>query len=420
MADYQELRVCFERDDDADGAYRVHVSGPAGDATGSFTPPFSQLELENLVLKLGRPRGVRRVESPDLELVRSFGGMLFDAVFTGRVRDVYLSSLTSAKSAGQGMRISLALGDTPELMPVPWEYLYDEPAFLSISAWTPVVRYLDLATGRRPLKVEPPLRIVAMVSSPSDLPQLDVAQERAKLEESLAGLRAHGAVTIDWLEAASLKALQRRLRHDDYHVFHFIGHGGYDRAREDGVLALEDAEGRSQLVSGMELGTILADETTLRLAVLNACEGARTSVDDPFSGVATSLVQREIPAVVAMQLEITDDAAITFASELYAALADGYAIDAALGEARKAIFAAPNPVEWATPVLFMRVPDGRIFDVAAPIGAHRPVDEPEVTILTAGHEVTELEPVSQPCPCPCGRAAWRDASSPASPRAPSC
>ena len=30
-------------------------------------------------------------------------------------------------------------------MQVPWEYLYDDPAFLSISMWTPVVRYLDLA-----------------------------------------------------------------------------------------------------------------------------------------------------------------------------------------------------------------------------------------------------------------------------------
>ena len=74
-----------------------------------------------------------------------------------------------------------------------------------------------------------------------------------------------------------------------------------------------------------------------------------------------------------MQLEITDRAAITFACELYAALADGYAVDAALAEARKAIFADDNEVEWGTPVLFMRVPDGRIFDVEAPVGAHRPV-----------------------------------------------
>ena len=148
----------------------------------------------------------------------------------------------------------------------------------------------------------------------------------------------------------------------------------------------------------MELGTILADEMTLRLAVLNACEGARSSVDDPFSGVATSLVRREIPAVVAMQLEITDRAAITFASELYAALADGYAVDAALAEARKAIFADENEVEWATPVLFMRVPDGRIFDVEAPANVHEPVPEPEVALI--GVEEQVLEPVTDVVPEP--------------------
>ena len=145
------------------------------------------------------------------------------------------------------------------------------------------------------------------------MPALDVAQERTKLEESLAELVGRGAVEIDWLEQATLQALQRQLRHDDYHVFHYIGHGGYDRGARGRRARARGRTGRSRLVSGMELGTILADETTLRLAVLNACEGARSSVDDPFSGVATSLVRREIPAVVAMQLEITDRAAITFA-----------------------------------------------------------------------------------------------------------
>jgi hypothetical protein len=393
VAEYQELRLRFERIGGT-GEYRVFASGPAGEAAGSFTLPYSDVEVENLVLKLSRPRNsVRRIDSSDLELVRDFGGGLFDAVFSGRVRDVYRSSLASARGEGCGMRISLALTGTPELMHVPWEYLYDDPAFLSISMWTPVVRYLDLATTRRPLTVEPPLRILAMVSSPTDVAQLDVGQERSKLEESLAGLVEQGAVEIRWLEQATLQALQRELRRADYHVFHYIGHGGYDRASEDGVLALEDGTGRSRLVSGMELGTILADEMTLRLAVLNACEGARSSVDDPFSGVATSLVRREIPAVIAMQLEITDRAAITFACELYAALADGYAVDAALAEARKAIFADDNEVEWATPVLFMRVPDGRIFEVAAPVGAHEPVPEPSI-VATAPEAVT-AEPATE-------------------------
>ncbi len=413
MAEYQELRLRFERIRET-GEYRVFASGPAGEAAGSFALPYSDVEVENLVLRLSRPRsGVRRIDSSDLELVRSFGGGLFDAVFSGRVRDVYRSSLASARGEGCGMRISLALTGTPELMHVPWEYLYDDPAFLSISMWTPVVRYLDLATTRRPLRVDPPLRILAMVSSPADLARLDVGQERAKVEESLAGLVEQGAVEIHWLEKPTLQALQRGLRRADYHVFHYVGHGGYDRAADDGVLALEDGTGRSRLVSGMELGTILADEMTLRLAVLNACEGARSSADDPFSGVATSLVRREIPAVIAMQLQITDRAAITFACELYSALADGYAVDAALAEARKAIFADDNELEWATPVLFMRVPDGRIFDVAAPVGTHEPVAievDVEPALVPVKPQAPEPEPATtEPAP---------DAGVPAAPRRP--
>jgi hypothetical protein len=77
-------------------------------------------------------------------------------------------------------------------------------------------------------------------------------------------------------------------------------------------------------------------------------------------GVAT-LVRQGIPAGLAMQFEIFEDAAITLAQEFYGAIADGYPVDAALSEARKAIFAANNDVEWGTPVLFMRIPNGVLF-----------------------------------------------------------
>ena len=143
------------------------------------------------------------------------------------------------------------------------------------------------------------------------------------------------------------------------------------------LLLLEEDDGRSREVSGVHLGTMLADERTLRLAVLNACEGARGSADDPFAGVAASLIQREIPAVVAMQFEITDRAALVFAGEFYAAVADGYAVDAALAEARKAIYADDNDVEWATPVLFMRAPEGLVFQVASPAPRRAPEQERE-------------------------------------------
>ncbi len=87
----------------------------------------------------------------------------------------------------------------------------------------------------------------------------------------------------------------------------------------------------------MQLGAILLDRN-LRLVVLNACEGARHGETDAFGGVAQTLLQQSIPAVVAMQLAIPDRAAVTFAERFYAALAEGEPVDAAISEARLAMF----------------------------------------------------------------------------------
>jgi hypothetical protein len=113
-----------------------------------------------------------------------------------------------------------------------------------------------------------------------------------------------------------------------------------------------------------ELGALLRDEShSLRLVVLNACKGARASAGDPFAGLAQGLVRKGVPAVIAMQVAISDGAAQILTSSFYSALASGYPIDAALGEARKAIYVKQGGAEWAVPVLFMRAPDGQIFEM---------------------------------------------------------
>ena len=80
-------------------------------------------------------------------------------------------------------------------------------------------------------------------------------------------------------------------------------------------------------------------------------------------GMAQSLIRQGLPAVIAMQFEITDEAAIIFAHELYAAIADGYPVEAALAEARRAILHEGNHTEWGTPVLYSRAPDGHLFNL---------------------------------------------------------
>ena len=347
--------------------YRVRVlDSPSGQTTGEFVLPFSELELENFLLRMGRARRrVRRLESPETQAAKTVGGQLFDALFSGEVRDALLSSLREAQRQDTGLRIRMRLSDAPELADLPWEYLYNPTVnrFLALSKETPIVRFLDLPEPVRPLAVKPPLRVLAMVASPSDLPALDVEQEWARLHDALGDLHASQKVVIERLEKATLSALQRRLKDGIYHVFHFVGHGGFDETAQDGILMLEDQSGRGRAVSGQALGTLLYDHKSMRLVVLNACEGARASRTDPFAGAAQSLIQQGVPAVIAMQFEISDDAAILFAHEFYDSLARAYPVDAALGEARRASFANDNELEWGTPVLYMRAPDGRIFDV---------------------------------------------------------
>ncbi|MGH7451452.1 MAG: PAS domain S-box protein, partial [bacterium] len=362
---YLDFDLLLERSRDRFKA-RV-INSPAGQAESDFSLPFSEIELENFLLKIGRPlRQVRRVESTEIEAAKKFGGSLFAAVFNNEVRACFRSSLDDAERLGMGLRLRLRMTNTPELTDLPWEYLYNPSLnrFLSLAQETPIIRYLELPERVRPIEVIPPLRVLVMISSPYNYPKLDVEREWTMLKEVLGPLEQQGLVTFERRDKATLSALQQMLRQKEFHIFHFIGHGGFDKQSQDGVLILEDEEGRGRAVSGQYLGTLLHNHHPLRLAILNACEGGRTSRTDPFAGTAQSLVQQGIPAVIAMQFEISDEAAITFTQEFYRALTDSYPVDSALVEARTAIFAYGNNVEWGTPVLYMRSPDGQIFNIA--------------------------------------------------------
>ena len=65
-----------------------------------------------------------------------------------------------------------------------------------------------------------------------------------------------------------------------------------------------------------------------------------------------------------MQYAFSDDASRTFAGAFYGAIADRLPVDAAVTEARKAVsLQNPRSLEWATPVLIQRSPDGVLFDL---------------------------------------------------------
>ncbi len=361
--DHEIFDLLIER---GDAGYRARVlNSPAGNAAAELGLPISEQQLESFLFRVGRPRRiVRRGGSSVGNEVRKFGEQLFDFLFPPPIRACLQSSLVATRIRGASLRIQMRLSDVPELADLPWEFLYEREAnHFCLSTQTPVVRFLEVRQPLESLRVAPPLRVLVVISSPTDWPRLDVEREWEKLMEATGGATSKGLLRLDRLETARLARLNRHLRSADYHVLHFIGHGDFDEDEGTGELHFEDDRGRAARVTANQLAAALRDHRSLRLVVLNACEGARTSRRDPFTGTAQTLIANGIPTVVAMQFEITDEAAITFASEFYSSLALGDPVDKALSEARKVIFFDGNPLEWATPVLYLRAGNARIFDV---------------------------------------------------------
>ena len=351
-----------------DGTFRVEVTAsPGGEACEDISSPFSGDELQALRAQLSRS-----VEHDDVAAIRQAGRHFYESLITGAVESQlhYASGYVGNK---KGLRIRLrlpaegALGGLP-LRQVPWEILHDRREFLALSWRTPIVRYLELPKqALKTLAIEPPLRILAIRANP---PGSWAAVEEAHIEQLRTGLHLlieEGMVELVVPEGpATLAALREELRSGDVHVFHFVGHGGFDPDL-GGMLLFEKTDGEAHWVPARKVAQELCDAPTLRLVVINACHGARSPRGNPFAGVAESLMEGGIQAVVAHQGPISIQAALVLTYEFYASLSLGFPVEACLAEARKAIngkggFFKPT-MEWALPVLFMRSRDGQLFDI---------------------------------------------------------
>jgi outer membrane protein assembly factor BamD (BamD/ComL family) len=356
----------------------IVLRSPAGEGRSSFRLPFEPDEIGDILFELGQTvRGTGRTRLRDVSPAATrtrpqwIGDQLFNALFSGPVRSLLDRSLGMIHGQQRGLRLKLHIDpedpSLARLASLPWEFLYRKETrdFLNLSRFTPILRYLDVQRPYVPLPLEPPLRILVVISAPADYAPLDLDRERAQIEASWA--RQEG-VQVTFMEQATILALQDRLADQPYHVLHYMGHGDFDERTGQGVLLMEDEGGRGAMVDGSTLGVLLRDLPTMRLVFLNACETARVTKEkglDPFAGVAAAMVMAGIPAVVAMQFPISDSAAITFSQRFYPLLARGDPVDAAVAEGRRAIrLAEARTMEWGTPVLFMRAPQGVIFRVS--------------------------------------------------------
>ena len=319
----------------------------------------------------------------------ALGAALAGALFADGIGDAYDEARVSNARASRGVRLTLSLAGAPALLSLPWEFLFRRPRFLANSRHTPVVRRLDAGVKLDPVPITGTVRILGVVSNPNEFARLDVRAEQRRVEKAVSAMKKAGRVELKWLPSATPESLRQALL-DEYHVLHYIGHSSFTAAN-DGAIYLRNADGSAAEVDGTKLANMLSDQNSMRLVVLNSCEGARTTLNDPYAGVATTLIQLGMPAVVAMQFEISDEAAQLFSAVMYENLVGRRdPIDAAVSEARKAIYVQLDQLEWATPVLFMRDPNLALFEFADPTPVIPPAEPADLT-----DEIEEIDQASK-------------------------
>lgn len=376
---YEDLALKIRPD--GEDSYQVDVlDSPYGQAIASFALPFNRQDLEALIEDVGagvlgsHARDVsqaarRRRSGLDLQ---ETGARLFRALFHETVREIYLLSKGRSESTpDRGLRIRLVLPvdtqDSALLQALPWELLYCEQTddFLATNVLTPVVRQLVIPWAAPSFQgsAAKRVRILIVVASPRSSDPLDEAGERARILE--AWCRRDGA-EVKVLTQATLTCLREHLRSEHFHVVHFIGHGSFDSEAGEGYLLFETPERDSHLVSGKLLAKAIRESREVRFVFLNACKSGELGYrprQNPLLGVASALVQRGIPAVLAMQFPISDQAAKVFSETVYRSLARCSSIEAAVGDGRFAIQQEDlESWEWITPVLFTALSGARIFE----------------------------------------------------------
>ncbi len=347
-------------------------------------------DLENAVLEID-DNNHHGLASRGERVLREFGQEVFRSIFvnTPSIQDIY------ARSKSKDLRIKLRI-ESAELAGLPWEYLYEEnemPRFISLRL--PIVRYLETAGQASQMGVKGPLRILGMIADPATAgwPKLDVIKERDRINKGTDRLQREGRVDFQWVPGGTGKDLMTKLQEGEWHVFHFIGHGGVEQLDEDGgtssfdetgFIVMVDEDGKPVKKFASDLAVMLTGaRKSLRLVVLNCCESAKINVGDRFGNPAIGLMRTGwLPAVVAMQFPITDSAAISMSEGFYTALASNSPVDNAITTARQFIQSGSR-VEWGIPVLYMRSADGKIFDVE-----HSPL--PEATAAAAKPSREEL------------------------------
>ncbi|NJK66591.1 MAG: CHAT domain-containing protein [Microcoleus sp. SU_5_3] len=341
---------------------------------------------------LGEPSGIFRYQDKLAEITpmlatarnnelqnpsqtRAIGEVLFEILFDDRLLQDFVNFYhLVVQQNKQLLRVELDINEQgmPEIAALPWEFMC-VPARENLGTiWLGTVT--DLVFSRRrsqwipaapiQLQKDEKLRIALVISAPQDLSPVAYEPVQEALEK-LALELGDRVELLPILQSANPETVNALLAKKP-HIFHFIGHGRLvnQNNREIRQIAFVDPEFDEAMWVDADYFSELFNQHRPGVVMLQACEGGTLSASHAFVGVASKVVQQNIPVVVAMQYEVTNSTACRFSRHFYQQLVQGDPVDIAAQYGRRAIALGPTQYQkrdFATPVIFMRVQDGYLF-----------------------------------------------------------
>jgi len=275
------------------------------------------------------------------------------------------------------------------LQSYPWELLHDGEDFLFCKSTRSIIRWIDfkkqktqnisLLKGHETLHIG----IIDPRSETNELPY-DAEIFKQLSHEKLVfsrfnELKHHEKLTFD----AILEVFDEKR----FHIIHIDTHGKFGRQcnrckkvsklsedicqcgnniskiTPEGYLEFEGENGVPAFVTGERLGRILSTKG-VQLVVLNACKSGFIGGGFASDSVAGGLIKQGIPAVLAFQFNIANDAAQKFMKRFYLQLANAIPIVEAVARAKECLISSDYIDAWYRPSLYLRSTDieGRIFE----------------------------------------------------------
>ena len=276
-----------------------------------------------------------------------WGRALFDAAFgTVEGTNVYRNLLDAEK---QDRPVLLTFGTKEsDVLVQPWELMRDTRGPLAFRGVS-IRRQLEGAKPMQTLELRLPLRLLLIVSRPSDSGFIDPRTSVRPLLDGLDRL-PKGSVEVQFCEPPTMLELEERIsqarrQKRPFHIVHFDGHGTYLPRLGVGALCFEQEDRKKDLVTGQRLGDLLS-RLDVPLAILEACRTSDLSEQPVFGSVAPALLESGVGSVLAFSHSVHIEASKMLVERFYRELADGMTVGQALSEARARLRA--DPTRWLT------------------------------------------------------------------------